>query len=135
MIHLIADNFSLPEWPTPQIPYARIESAEQEKRFLSMAPKSDSANYLQRVAELQATVSWQSCQGSDNISYRRLVRYAKSRWPVGEPVKFGRRTIPAINSTCPKILPCSLVIKEVYGDWNWAGFNARYVFISFEVPV
>ena len=133
MTHTIIDNFSLPEWPMPRIPYCRIESAEHEKRFISQAPKADSKHYTDLVAELQATVSWQSCQGSDNISYRRLVQLAKSLWTVTEPKRYEKRTVPAISSVCPKILPCQLSVKERYGDWSWGEFTSRYVYISFEV--
>lgn len=133
MIHQIVDNYSLPEWPQPKIPYAPIGSAAQERLFLSTVSKQESAPYVTAVAELQGTVSWQSCQGSDNISYRRAVQWAKSQWSVEDPVPFGRRTIPAIVTTCPKSLPCQLSIKERYGDWSWGRFTSRYVNISFEV--
>lgn len=135
MNNTIVDNFSLPEWPMPRIPYCRIESAEQEKRFISQVTKVDSKFYLDSVAALQATVSYQSCQMSDNISYRRLVQYAKSQWVVSDPVSFEKRTIPAISSTCPKSLPCQVSTKERYGDWMWGRFTSRYVYISFEVVV
>lgn len=133
MIHTIVDNFSLPEWPQPKIPYAMLESAEQEKRFISTVSKTESTGYIKQVAELQATVSYQSCQGSDNISYRRLVQRAKSQWTVVEPKRYEKRTVPAISSVCPKILPCQLSVKERYGDWSWSEFTSRYVYISFEV--
>lgn len=113
MEFLLQPNSDLLEWPKP-------------------GPDFD-----KQVEVLQKGTPYPHCQGSDNLSYRRLM--VEILFPYYQDLQGSTvtedRTIPYVGCVCPKALPAKVRVEVRVTPWeNVIGFactgRVRYAYIN-----